>query len=108
MRSTTCLSIAAAFLLGLSSADAAAAQDAAVCTYQTCALRLEARFFGSRIVRGATGESVVRLGPFGQEPSVLLNGSDSAAACEGSSNGWSSLRNGWPQPFWITDDADSR
>lgn len=50
------------------------------CTYATCALRLEPGFFGRRLVRGASGESVSRLGAFGGGIQPLLNGPDSAAA----------------------------
>lgn len=58
----------------------AAAGVAAGCTYATCALRLEPGFLGPRLVRGASGESVSRLGAFGGGMQTLLNGPDSAAA----------------------------
>jgi len=50
------------------------------CTYATCALRVEPAFFGPRLVRGASGEVVSRLGGFGGGVDSLLAGPDSAAA----------------------------
>jgi hypothetical protein len=49
------------------------------CSYSVCALRVERGLFGSRLVRGATGEPVGRLRGFGSGVAVLLRGSDSAA-----------------------------
>ena len=57
---------------------AQAASDTA-CSYSRCALRVEHRFLSTRLVRGANGESVSRLGWFGSGVDVLLAGSDSAA-----------------------------
>jgi hypothetical protein len=54
------------------------ASDSA-CSYSHCALRVEQRFLGMRLVRGSTGESVARLGEFGSGVGVLLAGPDSAA-----------------------------
>jgi len=49
------------------------------CTYATCALRIEPRFFApQRLVRGTTGETV-RLGAWGQDAMPLFGQSDSAA-----------------------------
>jgi hypothetical protein len=55
-----------------------AAPDSA-CSYSQCALRVEYRFLSTRLVRGAAGESVGRLGWFGSGVGVLLAGPDSAA-----------------------------
>jgi len=49
------------------------------CTYATCALRLE-QAWGMRIVRGASGERVGRIGGFGSGVDVLLAGTDSSRA----------------------------
>ena len=49
------------------------------CTYSRCALRIEHRLLSTRVVRGASGESVGRLGWFGGGVDVLLAGRDSAA-----------------------------
>jgi hypothetical protein len=49
------------------------------CSYSQCGLRVEHRFLSTRLVRGASGESVARLGWFGSGVGVLLAGSDSAA-----------------------------
>jgi hypothetical protein len=57
---------------------AQAAPDTA-CSYTRCALRIEHRFLSTRLVRGASGESVARLGWFGSGVNVLLAGPDSAA-----------------------------
>ena len=50
------------------------------CTYATCALRLEPAFFGTRLVRGASGEALPRLDGFGGGIEPLLTGPDSAVA----------------------------
>jgi hypothetical protein len=52
---------------------------AAGCTYATCAIRIERSLFSERLVRGATGERVSTLGPFGGGVDMLTNGADSAA-----------------------------
>ena len=60
----------------------AAAQSAAPagCTYATCALRVEPSFFlDPKLLRGASGEMVSRLGGFGGGVDLLLHGPDSAA-----------------------------
>jgi hypothetical protein len=50
------------------------------CTYETCALRVEPRFFASaRILRGHAAEPVGSLGAFGGGVDSLLAGPDSAA-----------------------------
>ena len=49
------------------------------CSYTRCALRLDHGFFSTRLMRGASGEEVGRLGWFGDGVDVLLAGSDSAA-----------------------------
>src|SRR3712207_546661 len=49
------------------------------CTYSRCALRVDYGGLSTRLVRGATGESVSRLGWFGSGVDVLLAGPDSAA-----------------------------
>lgn len=57
-----------------------AAQAPAGCTYATCALRVEQSFFsGTRLLRGASGERVSRLGGFGGGADLLLEGPDSVA-----------------------------
>ena len=50
------------------------------CTYASCALRVEKGFLSNRLVRGAAGERVSRLGSFGGGIDLLLTGPDSAAA----------------------------
>lgn len=50
------------------------------CTYQTCGLRVEPRFFGMSLVRGSGGERVAKIGGFGGGVGVLLAGPDSAAS----------------------------
>jgi hypothetical protein len=57
----------------------AQARTDSACSYGQCALRVEDRFLSTRLVRGASGESVARLGWFGSGVGVLLAGSDSAA-----------------------------
>ena len=49
------------------------------CSYSQCALRVEHDVWSGRLVRGAAGEPVGRLGWFGSGVGVLLAGSDSAA-----------------------------
>jgi hypothetical protein len=49
------------------------------CSYSRCGLRVEHGFLSTRLVRGASGESVARLGLFGSGVNVLLAASDSAA-----------------------------
>jgi hypothetical protein len=49
------------------------------CSYSRCGLRVNHGFFSTRLVRGATGESVSRLGWFGSGVGLLLAASDSAA-----------------------------
>lgn len=50
------------------------------CTYASCALRVEQHLFFPRLVRGAAGETVADLGPFGGGSEILLGGPDSVAA----------------------------
>ena len=51
------------------------------CTYETCALRVEPRFFsGPRLLRGREGVEVGTLGAFGGGADTLLAGPESAAA----------------------------
>lgn len=51
------------------------------CTYETCALRVEPRFFSApRLLRGREGVVVGKLGGFGGGVDTLLAGPDSAAA----------------------------
>ena len=50
----------------------------AACTYQTCALRVEAGWLGRRIVRGQSGELVANVGLFGPSLVEVVQGSDSA------------------------------
>ncbi|HJR63610.1 MAG TPA: hypothetical protein VJ803_07890 [Gemmatimonadaceae bacterium] len=52
------------------------AEDA--CSYDTCALRVERRFWGSDLVRGAAGERMSGLGFFGADLTGLVQRSDSA------------------------------
>jgi hypothetical protein len=66
----------AALPSGLARAQAAADTT---CTYSRCALRVDHGFFSTRLVRGASGESVSRLGWFGSGIDLLLAGSDSTA-----------------------------
>lgn len=50
------------------------------CTYETCALRVEPRFWGPhRLLRGREGVEVGKLGGFGGGVDTLLAGPDSAA-----------------------------
>src|SRR5262245_9907583 len=49
------------------------------CTYETCALRLDPGFFGTRLVRGMPGERVP-LGAWSQHAVPLFSQSDSAAS----------------------------
>jgi hypothetical protein len=79
MRRDTLLSLVlACAALQPASVRAQAAPDTA-CSYSRCALRVEHRFLSTRLVRGAAGESVARLGWFGSGVNVLLAGPDSAA-----------------------------
>jgi hypothetical protein len=57
---------------------AQAASDSS-CSYSRCALRVDYGFFSTRLKRGASDESVARLGPLGSGVGVLLAASDSAA-----------------------------
>ena len=51
------------------------------CTYETCALRVEPRFWGpQRLLRGREGVEIGKLGGFGGGVDTLLAGPDSAAA----------------------------
>jgi len=51
------------------------------CTYETCALRVEPRFFSvPKLLRGREGVEVGKLGGFGGGVDSLLAGPDSAAA----------------------------
>jgi hypothetical protein len=53
----------------------------AACTYDTCALRLQHRFFsGVSLVQGKDGSRVARLGLFAPRVGVLAAASDSAKA----------------------------
>ena len=62
-------------------AGAQAGRAPAGCTYETCALRVEPRFWGpSRLLRGREGVDVGKLGAFGGGVDSLLAGPDSAAA----------------------------
>lgn len=62
-------------------AQVSAARAAAGCTYETCALRVEPRFFSPPLLlRGRDGVEVGRLGAFGGGVDSLLAGPDSAAA----------------------------
>jgi hypothetical protein len=66
---------------GLAAQQPVAATAPAGCTYATCALRVEPRFWvPARLVRGAAGVEVGRLGGFGGGVDTLLAGPDSAAA----------------------------
>lgn len=59
-------------------------------TFDTCGLRVE----GARVVRGSGGESVARLGPFGNTLQEVVVGSDSAVAYALASDrqrGWAML-----------------
>jgi hypothetical protein len=75
----------AAALAALAAPCAASAQAGAVgapigCTYETCALRIEASFFSApKLLRGHAGEQIGSLGPFGGGVDTLLAGPDSAA-----------------------------
>jgi hypothetical protein len=62
-------------------AQASAARARAACSYETCALRVEPRFFSAPLLlRGREGVEVGRLGAFGGGIDTLLAGPDSAAA----------------------------
>lgn len=61
-------------------AQVSAERARAGCTYETCALRVEPRFWGpSRLLRGREGVEVGKLGAFGGGVDSLLAGPDSAA-----------------------------
>ena len=51
----------------------------ASCTYDSCALRLQPGFWGTKIVRGTSGETAVRIGLFNSKLVTLVQSSDSAA-----------------------------
>jgi hypothetical protein len=78
--------IVIAFALTLAAPLAAGAQSSVArapvgCTYETCALRVEPRFWGpNRLLRGREGVEVGKLGGFGGGVDTLLAGPDSAAA----------------------------
>jgi hypothetical protein len=62
-------------------AQSPAARTPVGCTYETCALRVEPRFWGpARLLRGREGVEVGKLGGFGGGVDTLLAGPDSAAA----------------------------
>lgn len=62
-------------------AQSSAASAPVGCTYETCALRVESRFWGpERLLRGREGVEVGKLGGFGGGVDTLLAGPDSAAA----------------------------
>jgi hypothetical protein len=62
-------------------AQSSATRAPAGCTYETCALRVEARFWmPSRLLRGRDGVEIGKLGAFGGGVDTLLAGPDSAAA----------------------------
>jgi hypothetical protein len=50
----------------------------AQCTYDSCGLRFEPGFFGSRIVRGVQGETAAKIGFFNSNIERIVQGSDSA------------------------------
>ena len=61
-------------------ADAQASRIPSACTYETCALRVEPRFWSpSRLLRGREGVEIGKLGAFGGGVDTLLAGPDSAA-----------------------------
>lgn len=61
-------------------AQSSAARAPVGCTYETCALRVEPRFWGpNRLLRGREGVEVGKLGGFGGGVDTLLAGPDSAA-----------------------------
>jgi hypothetical protein len=76
----------AAALVALVAPASASAQAGAVrapmaCTYETCALRVEASYFSApKLLRGRAGEQVGSLGMFGGGVDTLLAGPDSASA----------------------------
>ena len=81
MRSFRTLPIALTALLIIGHSEGVRAQSAPpACTYATCALRVEPVFLGMALVRGAAGDSAVRLNGFGRGVEPLLAGPDSAAA----------------------------
>lgn len=55
----------------------AAAQDS-TCTFRTCALRLENRFFGTAVFRGQSDHRVATIGLFPQHLDGFGSGSDSS------------------------------
>jgi hypothetical protein len=72
------LTLAAPLAVGAQSSPARAP---AGCTYETCALRVEPRFWGpNRLLRGREGVEVGKLGAFGGGVDTLLAGPDTAAA----------------------------
>ncbi|HUE77823.1 MAG TPA: hypothetical protein VMM83_07775 [Longimicrobiales bacterium] len=66
-------------LIALGSADAAG-QDGVDCTFDACALRVEHRFNGLRVVRGLEAQPVATLGLFGNSLAEVVASSDSAFA----------------------------
>lgn len=64
-------------VIALASADAAG-QDGVDCTFDACALRVEHRFGGLRVVRGLEAEPVATLGLFGNTLAEVVASSDSA------------------------------
>ena len=70
-----------AFAVVPCSAAAQATRAPVGCTYETCALRVEPRFFSPpRLLRGRSGVEVGKLGAFGGGVDTLLAGPDSAVA----------------------------
>lgn len=62
-------------------AQAGAVRAPSACTYESCALRVEAAFLSApKLLRGRAGEQVGNLGMFGGGVDTLLAGPDSAAA----------------------------
>ena len=84
-----CLALAAALLCGPAAAqtpgtpadaapDVPAGATADECTYDLCALRIEPALFGPRIVAGADGAPVGRLGLFGGDLSAAVSSNEVA------------------------------
>lgn len=76
-RRSVVLGAALALLL---SAVGAAGQAPESCTYDQCALRVEHRLFGPRVVRGVAGEVVATPSLFGASLAPAVAGVDSAVA----------------------------
>jgi len=78
MRAPTLAAFASVFVLGSLAPPVARAQvDSLRCSFDDCALRLQYRFFSTRLVRGTAALPVARLGWFPPHVAALEGSSDS-------------------------------